>query len=215
MLSCLLCVPGAGYSTSPLSGFMRRLFLRVLLQDEKVLISVSSSSQLYKGPSNAMSAVIPHPRYGAGHKHRAVLVSLQSTCAEILAKVSGESMCAAVIQERPLGVGLDTGHWLVGISFLMISPSFLCLHFPIFYSQYPHQVSIALSFYKLPSQSSSRVPLHRLFPFPSPGICFLLFFSQLLIMSHFPPLTSHQVFHSLHSHNFQKLVRRKCLTWTQ
>lgn len=72
---------------------MRRLFLRVLLQDEKVLVSFSSTSQLYKGQSNAMSAVIPHPRYGAGHKHRAVLVSLQSTCTEILAKVSGKLMC--------------------------------------------------------------------------------------------------------------------------
>ena len=45
--------------------------------------------QVYKGPSNAMCWTIQHPRCGAGHKYRTMYLSLQSSCGETLAKVSG------------------------------------------------------------------------------------------------------------------------------
>ncbi len=78
-----------GVSGLPLCGFMRRLFLQVLLEDEKVLICFRSASQIYKGQSNALSGVVQHPRCGAGHKYRVMYVSLQSTCGDALKKVSG------------------------------------------------------------------------------------------------------------------------------
>ena len=72
-------VSGYGYANSPLSGFLRRLFLQVLLEDEKILVCFKSTSQLYKGQSNALSTVIQHPRCGAGHKYRAIEVNTLQT----------------------------------------------------------------------------------------------------------------------------------------
>ena len=79
---------------------MRCLFLQVLLEEEKVCVCLKASSQLYKGLSNALTALVQHPRFGAGHKFRVVQVSLQSTCSEIMAKVSGKlaSRCVKFIR---------------------------------------------------------------------------------------------------------------------
>ncbi len=75
-----------------LSGFTRRLFLQVLLEDEKILVAFKSSGHMYKGTSNALTTMIQHPRCGAGHKYRAHYVSLQSTCSDILSKVTGKML---------------------------------------------------------------------------------------------------------------------------
>ncbi|KAI6071758.1 Baculoviral IAP repeat-containing protein 6 isoform X5 [Aix galericulata] len=51
-----------------ISGFIRRLFLQLMLEDEKVTLFLQSPCPLYKGRINATSHVIQHPMYGAGHK---------------------------------------------------------------------------------------------------------------------------------------------------
>lgn len=85
----MVCVEGCG---SVLSGFLRRLFLQVLLEDERVLVCVTSSSPMYKGiPGGAgVASRLQHPKLGVGHAHRCLSVSVHSTCGDVLAKVSGE-----------------------------------------------------------------------------------------------------------------------------
>ena len=72
-----------------LAGFTRRLFLQVLLEDEKILVSFKSTAQLYKGQTGVTAATVWHPRCGAGHKYRAMYISLQSLFSDVLNKVSG------------------------------------------------------------------------------------------------------------------------------
>jgi len=96
-LSCVCVVlldTGCG---SLLSGFLRRLFLQVLLEDERVLVCVSSKHPMYKGPSGVgVAGRLQHPQLGVGHSHRCLSLSVHSTCGDVLAKVSGETMTASV-----------------------------------------------------------------------------------------------------------------------
>jgi len=76
-----------------LSGFLRRLFLQVLLEDERALVCVSSQQPIYKGQCATNAAGrLQHPRYGAGHCFRCLPVSVNSTFKEILSRVSGMSV---------------------------------------------------------------------------------------------------------------------------
>ena len=79
--------------SSVLSGFLRRLFLQVLLEDERALVCISSQQPIYKGPSAVNAAGrLQHPRFGAGHCFRCLPVSVNSTFKEILNRVSGKSL---------------------------------------------------------------------------------------------------------------------------
>ncbi|CAH1791767.1 unnamed protein product [Owenia fusiformis] len=73
-----------------LSGFTRRLFLQVLLEDEKILVCVRTSSRATsrRGSGGPASSLIQHPKFGTGHRYKNHYISLQSTCAETLAKLS-------------------------------------------------------------------------------------------------------------------------------
>ncbi|KAJ8418302.1 hypothetical protein AAFF_G00140110 [Aldrovandia affinis] len=74
-----------------ISGFIRRLFLQLMLEDEK----------LYKGRINATSHVIQHPMYGAGHKFRTLHLPISTTLAEVLDRVSDTpSITAKLINEQ-------------------------------------------------------------------------------------------------------------------
>jgi baculoviral IAP repeat-containing protein 6 len=84
-------IAGIVYSNLPLSGFTRRLFLQVLLEDEKILVAFKSTSQLHKGHLGATSSQIYHPKFGAGHRCKIVNVGLQTTCGEVLRMVSGRN----------------------------------------------------------------------------------------------------------------------------
>ena len=84
-------VAGVLIGGAALSGFTRRLFLQLLLEDERILVVCKSTAKIYKGSSNALTTVVQHPRCGAGHKYRALNVCLQSTCSEILAKLAGKN----------------------------------------------------------------------------------------------------------------------------
>ena len=82
---------------SLLSGFLRRLFLQVLLEDERVLVCVTSKTPMYKGQSGAgVAGRLQHPKLGVGHGHRCLSVSVHSTCGDVLAKVSGELMFTVI-----------------------------------------------------------------------------------------------------------------------
>ncbi|MEQ2236532.1 Baculoviral IAP repeat-containing protein 6 [Ilyodon furcidens] len=72
-----------------ISGFIRRLFLQLMLEDEKVTVFLQSPCPLYKGRINATSHMIQHPMYGAGHKYRTLHLPISTTLAEVLDRVSG------------------------------------------------------------------------------------------------------------------------------
>ncbi|XP_059504666.1 baculoviral IAP repeat-containing protein 6 isoform X9 [Stegostoma tigrinum] len=84
-----------------ISGFIRRLFLQLMLEDEKVTVFLHSPCPLYKGRINATSHVIQHPMYGAGHKYRTLHLPISTTLAEVLDRVSDTpSITAKLISEQ-------------------------------------------------------------------------------------------------------------------
>ena len=83
---------------SLLSGFLRRLFLQVLLEDERVLVCVTSKQPMYKGQGGAgVVGRLQHPKLGVGHGHRCLSMSIHSTCGDVLAKVSGGLMFTLIV----------------------------------------------------------------------------------------------------------------------
>lgn len=84
-----------------ISGFIRRLFLQLMLEDEKVTVFLQSPCPLYKGRINATSHMIQHPMYGAGHKYRTLQLPISTTLAEVLDRVSDTpSITAKLINEQ-------------------------------------------------------------------------------------------------------------------
>ncbi|XP_065488813.1 baculoviral IAP repeat-containing protein 6 isoform X6 [Caloenas nicobarica] len=84
-----------------ISGFIRRLFLQLMLEDEKVTLFLQSPCPLYKGRINATSHIIQHPMYGAGHKFRTLHLPVSTTLAEVLDRVSDTpSITAKLINEQ-------------------------------------------------------------------------------------------------------------------
>uniref|UniRef100_A0A3Q3LP29 Dual E2 ubiquitin-conjugating enzyme/E3 ubiquitin-protein ligase BIRC6 n=1 Tax=Mastacembelus armatus TaxID=205130 RepID=A0A3Q3LP29_9TELE len=84
-----------------ISGFVRRLFLQLMLEDEKVTVFLQSPCPLYKGRINATSHMIQHPMYGAGHKYRTLHLPISTTLAEVLDRVSDTpSITAKLISEQ-------------------------------------------------------------------------------------------------------------------
>ncbi|XP_062375823.1 baculoviral IAP repeat-containing protein 6 isoform X2 [Sardina pilchardus] len=84
-----------------ISGFIRRLFLQLMLEDEKVTVFLQSPCPLYKGRINATSHVIQHPMYGAGHKYRTLHLPISTTLADVLDRVSDTpSITAKLISEQ-------------------------------------------------------------------------------------------------------------------
>ncbi|CAF94074.1 unnamed protein product, partial [Tetraodon nigroviridis] len=84
-----------------ISGFIRRLFLQLMLEDEKVSVFLQSPCPLYKGRINATCHLIQHPMYGAGHKYRTLHLPISTTLAEVLDRVSDTpSITAKLINEQ-------------------------------------------------------------------------------------------------------------------
>lgn len=76
-----------------ISGFTRRLILQLLLEGEKVLVSVTSEVPMTAADSIAshnIPSMPPHPAHPLGHYHQLLYMSTQSTVADILQQVSGE-----------------------------------------------------------------------------------------------------------------------------
>uniref|UniRef100_A0A6Q2Y1R4 Dual E2 ubiquitin-conjugating enzyme/E3 ubiquitin-protein ligase BIRC6 n=1 Tax=Esox lucius TaxID=8010 RepID=A0A6Q2Y1R4_ESOLU len=109
-LQCISCHPNnqrlmAQHGNVPISGnisgFIRRLFLQLMLEDEKVTVFLHSPCPLYKGRINATSHVIQHPMYGAGHKYRTLHLPISTSLAEVLDRVSDTpSITAKLINEQ-------------------------------------------------------------------------------------------------------------------
>ncbi|XP_015440195.1 PREDICTED: baculoviral IAP repeat-containing protein 6 [Dufourea novaeangliae] len=75
-----------------ISGFTRRLILQLLLEGEKVLVSVTSEAPVKVSNTAAnysMPSMPPHPAHPLGHYHQLLYMSTQSTVADILQQVSG------------------------------------------------------------------------------------------------------------------------------
>lgn len=75
-----------------ISGFTRRLILQLLLEGEKVLVSVTSEApmKVIAGTTNYnMPSMSPHPAHPFGHYHQLLYMPTQATVADILRKVSG------------------------------------------------------------------------------------------------------------------------------
>ncbi|XP_017883088.1 baculoviral IAP repeat-containing protein 6 isoform X2 [Ceratina calcarata] len=75
-----------------ISGFTRRLILQLLLEGEKVLVSVTSDAPMKVSNTAAnysMLSMPPHPAHPLGHYHQLLYMSTQSTVADILQQVSG------------------------------------------------------------------------------------------------------------------------------
>uniref|UniRef100_A0A8P4K7V8 Dual E2 ubiquitin-conjugating enzyme/E3 ubiquitin-protein ligase BIRC6 n=1 Tax=Dicentrarchus labrax TaxID=13489 RepID=A0A8P4K7V8_DICLA len=109
-LQCISCHPnnqrlmaqrGNVPISGNISGFIRRLFLQLMLEDEKVTVFLQSPCPLYKGRINATSHMIQHPMYGAGHKYRTLHLPISTTLAEVLDRVSDTpSITAKLINEQ-------------------------------------------------------------------------------------------------------------------
>ncbi|KAK9296171.1 hypothetical protein QLX08_009734 [Tetragonisca angustula] len=75
-----------------ISGFTRRLILQLLLEGEKVLVSVTSDAPMKvsnTAVNYSMLSMPPHPAHPLGHYHQLLYMSTQSTVADILQQVSG------------------------------------------------------------------------------------------------------------------------------
>lgn len=90
----------------PLSGFMRRLLLQVLLEDEKIIVSVCSAGSNFLTedgdilsnesseslPLTSSSGQIFHPRYGSGRSCQCIIMNLNSKCSDVISKIAGISV---------------------------------------------------------------------------------------------------------------------------
>ncbi|KAL0100417.1 hypothetical protein PUN28_019635 [Cardiocondyla obscurior] len=75
-----------------ISGFTRRLILQLLLEGEKVLVSVTSEAPMKVSATtsnHSMPSMPSHPAYPLGHYHQLLYMSTQATVADILQQVSG------------------------------------------------------------------------------------------------------------------------------
>ncbi|XP_067212436.1 baculoviral IAP repeat-containing protein 6 isoform X3 [Linepithema humile] len=75
-----------------ISGFTRRLILQLLLEGEKVLVSVTSEAPMKvsaTAANHSMPSMPPHPAHPLGHYHQLLYMSTQATVADILQQVSG------------------------------------------------------------------------------------------------------------------------------
>ncbi|KAH9496163.1 Baculoviral IAP repeat-containing protein 6, partial [Bulinus truncatus] len=89
-------------SAMPLSGFMRRLLLQVLLEDEKITVSVCNSSSCVavddddslasdnseSFPLGSSNGQIFHPRYGSGRCCQCITMNLNAKCSDVISKVA-------------------------------------------------------------------------------------------------------------------------------
>ncbi|CAL1542612.1 unnamed protein product [Lymnaea stagnalis] len=89
-------------SAMPLSGFMRRLLLQVLLEDEKIIVSVRNASSSVPsddddGINNDCAESFPlascggqifHPRYGSGRSCQCITMNLNAKCSDVISKVA-------------------------------------------------------------------------------------------------------------------------------
>jgi baculoviral IAP repeat-containing protein 6 len=80
----------AGLGICPLSGFTRRLFLQVLLEDENILVAFRAAPKQYHIHVPTPQGCLQHPQFGAGRRFRTMQVNMHITVGELINKVSGK-----------------------------------------------------------------------------------------------------------------------------
>jgi len=78
-----------GVGVCPLSGYTRRLFLQVLLEDETILVAFRDMPLPYQIHNLTNQGAFQHPQFGAGRKFRTMRVNLHMTIGELANKISG------------------------------------------------------------------------------------------------------------------------------
>jgi baculoviral IAP repeat-containing protein 6 len=73
-----------------MSGFTRRMFLQVLLEDEKLLVAFQAASPQCRIQIHDASTVIQHPHFGAGQCFRTMQLNVHTTIGEVVGKISGK-----------------------------------------------------------------------------------------------------------------------------
>lgn len=83
-----------GIASNVVGSFVRRFMLEVLLEEEKVSVSVHTPhSKLWSLPNNSFNPALPHPQYGTGHRCRVIVMSVHHTCADVVHKLTGMFNC--------------------------------------------------------------------------------------------------------------------------
>ncbi|KAL6430648.1 hypothetical protein ACFW04_006912 [Cataglyphis niger] len=93
-----------------ISGFTRRLILQLLLEGEKVLVSVTSEAPMKvstTAANHSMPSMPPHPAHPLGHYHQLLYMSTQATVADILQQVSGNNR-SRELWESGMALVVDT-----------------------------------------------------------------------------------------------------------
>lgn len=72
------------YNSSGISGFMRRLILQLLLENEKIPVSIKAEETFYKIPVSAQACFPIHPAYKQTHDRVLLYLSTSTTLLEIL-----------------------------------------------------------------------------------------------------------------------------------
>ncbi|KAL7288200.1 hypothetical protein TKK_0017750 [Trichogramma kaykai] len=82
-------VPSGARGLHGISGFIRRLILQLLLEGEKILVSITSDIPMSLVPSSISSTPVmpPHPAFPIGHYHHLLYLSTQSTLSDIVVKL--------------------------------------------------------------------------------------------------------------------------------
>ncbi|XP_053375851.1 baculoviral IAP repeat-containing protein 6-like isoform X2 [Mercenaria mercenaria] len=97
----------AGLGICPLSGFTRRLFLQVLLEDENILVAFRAAPKQYHMHVPTSQGCLQHPQFGAGRRFRTMLVNMHVTVGELINKVSDTPSLAAQLLDVQNGKKSD------------------------------------------------------------------------------------------------------------
>ncbi|XP_052766452.1 baculoviral IAP repeat-containing protein 6-like isoform X2 [Mya arenaria] len=97
----------SGMGVCPLSGYTRRLFLQVLLEDEMILVALRSGPSNYLIHAPPSPAILQHPQFGAGRRFRTLRANINITIGELLSKISDTPSLAAQVLDIGKGKKSD------------------------------------------------------------------------------------------------------------
>ncbi|GAB6020665.1 hypothetical protein CHUAL_003335 [Chamberlinius hualienensis] len=101
-----------------MSGFARRLFLQLLLENEKILVFVKSRFGLSSSQPNSTGKHAFHPRFGCGHRYRLIYASTQMTCSDLLQSVTGNSNTFSLASVPDCNNASSSDHSAINLEFV-------------------------------------------------------------------------------------------------
>lgn len=72
------------HNSNGISGFMRRLILQLLLENEKIPVSIKADETLYKNSVSSQACFPVHPAHKQTHDRALLYLSTNTTLAEIM-----------------------------------------------------------------------------------------------------------------------------------